>query len=69
MIKKIPICLVILFLFGGTFEKANAVERVVIASLPSELWYDNLFLMADTIDGNWMAVKASCCTTSLIGTT
>jgi hypothetical protein len=55
MIKKIPISFVMLFLLGGTLEKANAVERIVISSLPSELWYDNLFLMADTIDGNWMA--------------
>jgi hypothetical protein len=52
MIKKIPISFVMLFLLGGTLEKANAVERIVISSLPSELWYDNLFLMADTIDGN-----------------
>ncbi|MEH7439525.1 hypothetical protein V7182_18775 [Neobacillus drentensis] len=57
MIKKIPICFVMLFLFGGTFEKANAVERVIISSLPSELWYDNLFLLAYTIDGNWMAQR------------
>lgn len=55
MIKTIPICFIVLFLFGVTVEKANAVERIVISSLPSELWYENLFLMADTIDGNWMA--------------
>ena len=36
---------------------AHGVERVVIANVPSVAYYENIFLMANTIEGNWMGHK------------
>lgn len=52
MIKKI---LILAFIFCGSIEKATAADRIVLSYVPSERWYENIFLLADTTDGNWMA--------------
>lgn len=54
MFKKIVI---MLFLLSGSIEKVFAAERVVLSYVPSDIWYENIFLLADTVDGNWMAHK------------
>lgn len=54
--KKFFLGLLLVILDGNT-GKAYASDRVVIASVPSDVHYENIFLMADTIDGDWMAHK------------
>jgi hypothetical protein len=51
---KLLLGLLFVILIGHS-EKAYAIDKVVIASVPSEVHYENIFLLADTIDGDWMA--------------
>jgi hypothetical protein len=56
MLKKIiAFCLVFLLLFAFKHKEVNAADRVVLASVPSNLWYDNVYLIADRI--TWMDYK------------
>ncbi|MGE8077344.1 hypothetical protein [Peribacillus loiseleuriae] len=54
--RKFFLSLLLAILFCNT-GKAHAVERVVIATVSSDVYYENIFLMANTIEGDWMGHK------------
>lgn len=48
MKKRLLMCLfTIVVTFSWAHGNAHAVERVVAASVPSDLWYENVFLLAE----------------------
>lgn len=47
--KKIFICLLLMILVFQT-GKAYAIQRVVTSHIISDLWYENIFLIADKVD-------------------
>lgn len=53
MIKKIisPICFILLTLFLNSVNNA-ASDRVVLISIPSDIWYERIYLLADK--KSWM---------------
>jgi hypothetical protein len=54
--KNFFLGLLVVFLVCHT-GKVYAIDKVVIATVPSDIWYENIFLMADTIEGDWMGHK------------
>ena len=57
MNKKGIIGFFMLFALFCNICKVYAIDRVVISHATSDIWYENIFLIADKIEGDWMAHK------------
>jgi hypothetical protein len=57
MFKKIHLISFMLLIFFWNFEKVYATDRVVTSFIPSDVWYENIFLIADKIETDKMAHK------------
>ncbi|WP_102349222.1 hypothetical protein [Bacillus sp. Marseille-P3661] len=57
MIKRAIISFFMLFVLLCNIAEAGASDQVVLSHATSDAEYDHIFLMADKIEGNWMAHK------------
>jgi hypothetical protein len=56
MCKKITLgCFMFLLIVTFKFEKIFATDRVVLQSIPSDLWYQNIYLIADKL--SWIEYR------------
>lgn len=56
MCKKITlVCFMFLLIITFKFEKVFASDRVVLLSIPADLWYQNIYLIADKL--SWIEYR------------